>query len=31
LQTAYDLRIAEISNATRIVREISPVAATGRS
>ena len=24
LQTAYDLRIAEISNAKRIVREISP-------
>src|SRR5665213_1194560 len=26
LQTAYDLRIAEISNARRIVREISPAA-----
>jgi len=25
LQTAYDLRIAEISNARRILREISPV------
>jgi len=25
LQTAYDLRIAEISNARHIVREISPV------
>jgi plasmid maintenance system antidote protein VapI len=24
LQTAYDLRIAEISNAKRIVREVSP-------
>lgn len=27
LQTAYDLRVAEISNAKRIAREISPVAA----
>ncbi|HTC53959.1 MAG TPA: HigA family addiction module antitoxin [Steroidobacteraceae bacterium] len=26
LQTAYDLRIAEISNARRIVREVSPAA-----
>jgi addiction module HigA family antidote len=26
LQTAYDLRVAEISNARRIVREISPAA-----
>ena len=27
LQTAYDLRVAEISNAKRIEREISPAAA----
>ena len=27
LQTAYDLRVAEISNAKRIAREVSPVAA----
>jgi addiction module HigA family antidote len=27
LQTAYDLRVAEISNAKRIVREIAPAAA----
>lgn len=27
LQTAYDLRVAEISNARRIAREISPAAA----
>jgi plasmid maintenance system antidote protein VapI len=27
LQTAYDLRIAEISNAKRIAREVSPAAA----
>jgi addiction module HigA family antidote len=27
LQTAYDLRVAEIKNAKRIAREISPVAA----
>jgi addiction module HigA family antidote len=26
LQTAYDLRVAEISNAKRIVREIAPAA-----
>jgi len=26
LQTAYDLRVAEISNATRIVGEITPAA-----
>jgi addiction module HigA family antidote len=31
LQSAYDLRIAEISNAKRIVREISPVASAGAS
>jgi addiction module HigA family antidote len=31
LQTAYDLRIAEISNARRIVREVSPVAVTDES
>ena len=31
LQTAYDLRIAEISNARRIVREVSPVAGTDAS
>jgi addiction module HigA family antidote len=27
LQTAYDLRVAEIKNAKRIAREVSPVAA----
>ena len=27
LQTAYDLRVAEIANAKRIAREISPAAA----
>jgi antitoxin HigA-1 len=27
LQTAYDLRIAEISNSKRIAREVSPAAA----
>jgi plasmid maintenance system antidote protein VapI len=27
LQSAYDLRVAEISNAKRIVREVSPAAA----
>lgn len=27
LQTAFDLRVAEISNAKRIIREISPAAA----
>jgi len=27
LQTAYDLRLAEISNAKRIAREVSPAAA----
>ena len=27
LQSAYDLRVAEISNAKRIAREISPAAA----
>ena len=27
LQTAYDLRVAEISNAKRIAREVSPAAA----
>jgi addiction module HigA family antidote len=31
LQSAYDLRVAEISNAKRIVREISPVALAGVS
>jgi antitoxin HigA-1 len=31
LQSAYDLRVAEISNAKRIVREISPVALVGAS
>jgi antitoxin HigA-1 len=31
LQTAYDLRIAEISNAKRIVREVSPSKAAGAS
>jgi antitoxin HigA-1 len=31
LQTAYDLRIAEISNAKRIVREVSPSRAVGAS
>jgi addiction module HigA family antidote len=31
LQTAYDLRIAEISNARRIVREVSPAAVTDAS
>jgi addiction module HigA family antidote len=31
LQTAYDLRIAEVSNARRIVREVSPAAATDAS
>jgi len=31
LQTAYDLRIAEISNAKRIVREVSPSTAAGAS
>ncbi len=29
--TAYDLRIAEISNAKRIVREASPSKAAGAS
>jgi addiction module HigA family antidote len=29
LQTAYDLRVAEISHAKRIAREISPATATG--
>ena len=29
LQTAYDLRVAEISHAKRIVREISPSISTG--
>jgi hypothetical protein len=28
-QTAHDLRIAEVSNAKRIVGEISPAAMTG--
>ena len=28
LQTAYDLRVAEISNAKQIVREISPATAS---
>ena len=27
LQSAYDLRVAEISNAKRIAREVSPAAA----
>ena len=31
LQTAYDLHIAEISNAKRIVREVSPSKAAGAS
>lgn len=31
LQTAYDLRIAEISNAKRIVREVSPSSTAGAS
>jgi addiction module HigA family antidote len=31
LQTAYDLRIAEISNAKRIVREVSPSTVVGAS
>jgi addiction module HigA family antidote len=31
LQTAYDLRIAEISNAKRIVRDVSPSTVTGAS
>jgi plasmid maintenance system antidote protein VapI len=31
LQTAYDLRIAEISNAKRIVREVSPSTAVSAS
>jgi len=31
LQTAYDLRIAEIINAGRIVREISPAAGADAS
>jgi len=26
LQTAYDLRVAEIQNAKRVAREVSPVA-----
>src|SRR5450631_1434968 len=29
LQTAFDLRVAEISSAKRIAREISPATATG--
>jgi addiction module HigA family antidote len=29
LQTAYDLRVAQISHAKRIAREISPAIATG--
>jgi antitoxin HigA-1 len=31
LQTAYDLRIAEIANAKRIVREVSPSTAVNAS
>jgi addiction module HigA family antidote len=31
LQTAYDLRIAEISNVKRIVREVSPSTAVSAS
>jgi addiction module HigA family antidote len=31
LQTAYDLRIAEISNAKRVVREVSPAGVTNAS
>jgi antitoxin HigA-1 len=27
LQSVYDLRVAEISNAKRIAREVSPIAA----
>ena len=31
LQTAYDLRIAEISNAKRTIREVSPSSTAGAS
>jgi antitoxin HigA-1 len=30
LQAAHDLRVAEISSARRIAREVSPAAATGK-
>jgi plasmid maintenance system antidote protein VapI len=31
LQTAYDLRVAEIRSAKRIAREVSPATAAGAS